>query len=885
MGTSSSKDELFANDATETVTSSTSDYKTIMEESSTRDRLSEFLEKKNLHISYNSQYTHGDMFKLSLKFVILGASCVGKTCFMRSLDGQPWENGGLSTIGACFQRKPGKYKNVDVVFEMWDTAGNERFRAIIQSCLKGAYAAIICYDITSEYTFVVIENYWLSVVEQMEIPCVFLIGTKLDLEEKREVSKEKAEVLAKKHGWLFAEVSSKQNVNVDTVLPRLATTVLETVADAFTKFRPRTSTSITTVDHMLNSTVKEAIKEKDLSFPIMLRTKKNRKSIHAVISLFQNAKRCIRIKTTRGWFSSSKVTELSMEKVYVSRANRLFFVLNRDKIDCVFRSMDKNPYSDEIIVRVLMALEVKIVNSIEYENLVEDLIDSCNRFTKNQFNQNKIVLRFKELNRSSSLSLDNLNFPVPRQVISSCQWTHLITNLDLSGNHLGDSFVVSIVQLICSCSSIKQLNLDRNKLTSNHIHRFTALTECISARLEKLSIAHNQIGDGGTITLLEVFRQLSEKNNVKPSLILSDNNITTITVDSICKVISKFSLIDVSDNPAIENKDDVIKSLSGLDRKLLSRIKLYRTPLFDSEAVRKIYSDNLIDKAIERIDELNQYKHWIIEESELNQQEFVRIGEGSQGAVFKASWRGTPVAVKEVYVQDDMKKKDFLIEEIAILFNVMHPNCLSFLALSTTESKIYIVTELMDRPLQSVLMESVVLSAKKKLHIAIQIARALSYLHQTKPIILHRDINPSNIFVDETLNIVKVGDFGLSKTTERTVTDDSLLGTRDYWDPNLFSEPSYSWKCDVYSFSIVLWQIWYHIAIPYPMEYISNGPLYLLKQVSEGLRPKTDIQPDETMKPIQEPMSELINDCWAMTNRPNFSEIVERLELMNQKLD
>ena len=134
---------------------------------------------------------------------------------------------------------------------------------------------------------------------------------------------------------------------------------------------------------------------------------------------------------------------------------------------------------------------------------------------------------------------------------------------------------------------------------------------------------------------------------------------------------------------------------------------------------------------------------------------------------------------------------------------------------------------------------------------------------------------------------MKVGDFGLSAVTDRSLVTETLLGTREYLAPELvFSqEIKYTAACDVYSFAIVLWQIWFQAAMPYPINHLTGGPFALFKKVSDGLRPSSDAEPDSTILPIHSEMMDLIASCWGdASERPHFSLIVTRLEQLKQKL-
>jgi serine/threonine protein kinase len=89
------------------------------------------------------------------------------------------------------------------------------------------------------------------------------------------------------------------------------------------------------------------------------------------------------------------------------------------------------------------------------------------------------------------------------------------------------------------------------------------------------------------------------------------------------------------------------------------------------------------------------------------------------------------------------------------------------------------------------------------------ITLGLNWLHSNKPAIIHRDLNPSNLLVDNNLH-VKIADYGLSKfqddDPDQMVTD-SGKGTPYWMAPEILMNQSFSEKSDVYSFGIVMWQL------------------------------------------------------------------------------
>ena len=157
-----------------------------------------------------------------------------------------------------------------------------------------------------------------------------------------------------------------------------------------------------------------------------------------------------------------------------------------------------------------------------------------------------------------------------------------------------------------------------------------------------------------------------------------------------------------------------------------------------------------------------------------------------------------------------------------------------------------------------------------KLKIARGIVRAMIYLHSFKPPILHRDLKSMNILLDSCYK-PKLADFGESRLISKKMT--SCIGTWQWMAPEVISGQYYTEKADVYSFSIVLWEL-LHGKAPY-----SGIPgLKVGEEVSlNKLRPElaSDCLPS---------LSSLLRICWSQvpTERPSFEEIYIELKKISQ---
>lgn len=251
-----------------------------------------------------------------------------------------------------------------------------------------------------------------------------------------------------------------------------------------------------------------------------------------------------------------------------------------------------------------------------------------------------------------------------------------------------------------------------------------------------------------------------------------------------------------------------------------------------------------------------------------------RVGAGSFGTVHRAEWHGSDVAVKILSIQDfhDDQFREFL-REVAIMKRVRHPNVVLFMGAVTDRTRLSIVTEylprgslfrLIHRPASGELLDH-----RRRLRMALDVAKGLNYLHCLNPPVVHWDLKSPNLLVDKNWT-VKVCDFGLSRFKANTfIPSKSVAGTPEWMAPEFLRGEPTNEKSDVYSFGVVLWEL---ITLQQPWNGLS--PAQVVGAVAFQNR-RLVIPPNTS--PV---LVSLMEACWAdePAQRPAFGGIVDTLK-------
>ena len=172
------------------------------------------------------------MSDFKFKLPIIGDGGVGKTTLTQRYLHGIFEEKYALTIGMEFYIKKLEVDGILTSLHIWDFAGEEKFRFLLPSVINGANGTLFMFDITRYKTFNNLKD-WLAVFNETNRNYdqkveALLIGSKLDLEQARTVSKSEAIDFAKEHNFSeYIECSSKSGENVELIFEKIAEEMLK----------------------------------------------------------------------------------------------------------------------------------------------------------------------------------------------------------------------------------------------------------------------------------------------------------------------------------------------------------------------------------------------------------------------------------------------------------------------------------------------------------------------------------------------------------------------------------------------------------------------------------------------------------------------------------
>jgi len=269
--------------------------------------------------------------------------------------------------------------------------------------------------------------------------------------------------------------------------------------------------------------------------------------------------------------------------------------------------------------------------------------------------------------------------------------------------------------------------------------------------------------------------------------------------------------------------------------------------------------------------------NWQINYDELELEQ--KIGEGGFGEVYRAKWRGTTVAVKALkhkgpssqFTADEAERYK---REVSILRALNHPNLVLFLGACLTPRLCMISEFMFGGSLYDLLYKKKkVPDHTKRCVLALDIAKAMAFLHNHKPPIVHRDLKSLNILLDEKGEHAKVGDVGLAVGNNKGELK-GAVGTYSWMPPEMMKGQAYTEKADVYSYGLVLYEM-------------CTGKLPFAGMPPQQISLRVAVYNERPPLPssLNSKWKDLITNCWNADDakRPSFIAIIDVLGAIEKR--
>ena len=166
----------------------------------------------------------------TIKLVLIGESGVGKTSIISRYTNNTFDPQVLTSSSAQFLTKTIELnKDTSIKFDIWDTAGQEKFKSLAKIFYKDAKVIILVYDITNKDSFESLKNFWYKEIMDNTISDVILaiVGNKADLYENEQVTDDEGKAYAKEKNAIFKSTSALSNRGIDSLFTDIAKKCLD----------------------------------------------------------------------------------------------------------------------------------------------------------------------------------------------------------------------------------------------------------------------------------------------------------------------------------------------------------------------------------------------------------------------------------------------------------------------------------------------------------------------------------------------------------------------------------------------------------------------------------------------------------------------------------
>lgn len=249
--------------------------------------------------------------------------------------------------------------------------------------------------------------------------------------------------------------------------------------------------------------------------------------------------------------------------------------------------------------------------------------------------------------------------------------------------------------------------------------------------------------------------------------------------------------------------------------------------------------------------------------------------QGNFGEVYKGRYKGREVAVKKCKETMDGETRSKFLQEGTILRNYDHPNIVKLIGIAAQRNPIMIVMEFVEGGalLNYLKANKSRLKTIQLVRMCVDAAAGMSYLESKNCI--HRDLAARNCLIGRDLT-VKIADFGMSREEEVYEVSDGLKQIPIKWTaPEALNLAKYTSKCDVWSFGVLMWEVFAGGATPYTN--MSNQAAR--DRIDQGYRLPA---PDGTPELLYAAMRR----CWLAdpAQRPTFRSLLTELRALEKQL-
>lgn len=155
------------------------------------------------------------------KIVFMGESGVGKSSLATRIACNKFETYTEATIGASYFGKIIEQDQKIYKFNIWDTAGQEKYSCLVPLYYRNSDGALIVYDITNRNSYRKAISSIDELRKKSSVSAIIIIGNKCDLNRERRVTTEEAKEYCDKNNVIFMETSAKDNINIKDILATL----------------------------------------------------------------------------------------------------------------------------------------------------------------------------------------------------------------------------------------------------------------------------------------------------------------------------------------------------------------------------------------------------------------------------------------------------------------------------------------------------------------------------------------------------------------------------------------------------------------------------------------------------------------------------------------